>query len=130
MNRIILTGTILDYPDRKGLCLKYSFRPDGMEESIILAIKCQSEEAKEKVIDMLDADTKLIITGSLKAENDNPIIELTDFYFLQTYNGGKISKLFIQESNKNILACYDRGWDIKPHAEAKEILEKILEAYN
>lgn len=47
MNRIILTGTILDYPDRKGLCLKYSFRPDGMEESIILAIKCQSEEAKE-----------------------------------------------------------------------------------
>ena len=45
-------------------------------------------------------------------------------------NGGKISKLFIQDSNKNILACYDRGWDIKPHAEAKEILEKILEAYN
>lgn len=52
MNRIILTGTILDYPDRKGLCLKYSFRPDGMEESIILAIKCQNEEAKEKVIDI------------------------------------------------------------------------------
>lgn len=74
MNRIILTGTILDYPDRKGLCLKYSFRPDGMEESIILAIKCQNEEAKEKVIDMLDADTRLIITGSLKAENVKGIL--------------------------------------------------------
>lgn len=72
MNRIILTGTILDYPDRKGLCLKYSFRPDGMEESIILAIKCQSEEAKEKVIDMLDAD----------------------FYFLQTYKE-KILSMFL-----------------------------------
>lgn len=94
MNRIILTGTILDYPDRKGLCLKYSFRPDGMEESIILAIKCQNEEAKEKVIDMLDADTRLIITGSLKAENDNPIIELADFYFLQTYKE-KILSMFL-----------------------------------
>ena len=48
MNRIILTGTILDYPDRKGLCLKYSFRPDGMEESIILAIKCQVKKQKKK----------------------------------------------------------------------------------
>ena len=94
MNRIILTGTILDYPDRKGLCLKYSFRPDGMEESIILAIKCQNEEAKEKVIDMLDADTRLIITGSLKAENDKPIIELTDFYFLQTYKRKNIKYVF------------------------------------
>ena len=61
---------------------------------IILAIKCQSEEAKEKVIDMLDADTRLIITGSLKAENDNPIIELNDFYFLQTYKE-KILSMFL-----------------------------------
>lgn len=82
------------FEDRKGLCLKYSFRPDGMEESIILAIKCQNEEAKEKVIDMLDADTRLIITGSLKAENDKPIIELTDFYFLQTYKE-KILSMFL-----------------------------------
>lgn len=59
-----------------------------------MAIKCQSEEAKEKVIDMLDADTRLIITGSLKAENDNPIIELTDFYFLQTYKE-KILSMFL-----------------------------------
>lgn len=65
-----------------------------MEESIILAIKCQNEEAKEKVIDMLDADTRLIITGSLKAENDNPIIELNDFYFLQTYKE-KILSMFL-----------------------------------
>ena len=35
-------------------------------------------------------------------------------------NGGKISKLFIQESNKNILACYDRGWDIKPTQKQKK----------
>lgn len=75
MNRIILTGTILDYPDRKGLCLKYSFRPDGMEESIILAIKCQNEEAKEKEFNSLskaffaenDSDKKSEIEQKIKS---------------------------------------------------------------
>jgi hypothetical protein len=45
-------------------------------------------------------------------------------------NNGKISKLFIKDARNNILTCYDRGWDIKPDADAKEIFEKILKEYN
>ena len=44
--------------------------------------------------------------------------------------GGRISKLFIKDNQNNILACYDRGWDVKPGIKAKEIFEKILKEYN
>lgn len=88
---------------------------------------------------------KILVTNSINPQFGNVIdgviiknnVEIAKFTIKKFDEGskygineGKISKLFIQDSNKNILACYDRGWDIKPHAEAKEILEKILEVYN
>jgi len=86
-----------------------------------------------KVTEIINAQFGTVIQGMIienKAEIAQFSIKKFDEGSQYGINGGKISKLFIQESNKNILACYDRGWDIKPHAEAKEILEKILEAYN
>ena len=86
-----------------------------------------------KVTEIINAQFGIVIQGMIienKAEIAQFSIKKFDEGSQYGINGGKISKLFIQESNKNILACYDRGWDIKPHAEAKEILEKILEAYN
>lgn len=86
-----------------------------------------------KVTEIINAQFGTVIQGMIienKAEIAKFSIKKFDEGSQYGINGGKISKLFIQESNKNILACYDRGWDIKPHAEAKEILEKILEAYN
>ena len=44
-------------------------------------------------------------------------------------DGGKISKLEIRKDEK-ILACYDRGWDIKVPEEAKTAYNKILAEFN
>lgn len=47
-------------------------------------------------------------------------------------NGGKISKLWIQrESNGEVIANYDRGWDIKPKtADGTEIFNMLLDKFN
>lgn len=88
---------------------------------------------KIKVTEIINAQFGTVIQGMITENN----VEIAKFSIKKFDEGskygineGKISKLFIQDSNKNILACYDRGWDIKPHAEAKEILETILKEYN
>lgn len=43
-------------------------------------------------------------------------------------NGGRISKLHMR-SDGEILANYDRGWDVIPKQEAMEIYQKILAMY-
>ncbi len=50
-------------------------------------------------------------------------------------DGGRISKLWIQrERNGEIIANYDRGWDIKPNeataADGMEVYKMLLEKYN
>lgn len=51
-------------------------------------------------------------------------------------NGGKISKLWIQrESNCEIIANYDRGWDVQPTeettvADGMEVYKMLLEKFN
>ena len=46
-------------------------------------------------------------------------------------NGGRISKLYLSEGGTgNVLASYDRGWDIEPVNEAAEFaLAILLESY-
>ena len=50
-------------------------------------------------------------------------------------NGGRISKLWIQrESNGEIIANYDRGWDVQPTeataADGMEVYKMLLEKFN
>lgn len=42
---------------------------------------------------------------------------------------GRISKLEIRKGSK-ILANYDRGWDVEPTEEVREVYEAILEKFN
>lgn len=88
---------------------------------------------------------KIITTGNVNEQFGNKIsgiimkndIQLAEFSVKKFaegskygIDGGKISKLFIKDNQNNILACYDRGWDVKPGTKAKEIFEKILKEYN
>lgn len=45
-------------------------------------------------------------------------------------NDGNISKLSIADPNGKLVLNYDRGWDIKPNAKTKKIMDKILDRYN
>lgn len=45
-------------------------------------------------------------------------------------NDGNISKLSIKDPNGKLVLNYDRGWDIKPNAKTKKIMDKILDRYN
>lgn len=45
-------------------------------------------------------------------------------------NDGNISKLSITDPNGKLVLNYDRGWDIKPNAKTKKIMNKILDRYN
>ena len=46
-------------------------------------------------------------------------------------NNGRISKLSISNINTgNLLCTYDRGWDIKPADEVKELYNSIIKKYN
>ena len=44
--------------------------------------------------------------------------------------GGKISKLQIRKHKGEVLCNYDRGWDIEPKDEVKELYDKIIKKYN
>ena len=44
---------------------------------------------------------------------------------------GRISKLTVYDSDKNICCNYDRGWDVYPdNDEVKEVVQKIMNMYN
>nr|DAU21801.1 MAG TPA: hypothetical protein [Caudoviricetes sp.] len=46
-------------------------------------------------------------------------------------NNGRISKLTLVNNNNEVIANYDRGWDIMPTTKvANEALEMILDARN
>ena len=45
-------------------------------------------------------------------------------------NNGNISKLSITDPNGKLVLNYDRGWDIKPNAKTKKIMDKILDRYS
>ena len=46
-------------------------------------------------------------------------------------NNGRISKLTLVDNNNEIIANYDRGWDVTPTTKiATEALEMILDARN
>lgn len=45
-------------------------------------------------------------------------------------DGGKISKLFIRDSDRNVLANYDRGWDIEPSEEIAPLIDYLMMMYN
>ena len=85
MNKIILTGKIKDYPTKKKLTLIYSFEADALEQIIQLEIACSLEQAMDKIIDLFDVDTLLLIAGSLKIKENLPVVLLEEFHFLQTY---------------------------------------------
>lgn len=41
--------------------------------------------------------------------------------------GGRISKLFVRDKQRNVILSYDRGWDVQPTDElGKNILETIM----
>ena len=42
---------------------------------------------------------------------------------------GKISKLFIKKDEK-VVCNYDRGWDVKPIDNIKDLYDKIIKKYN
>ena len=42
---------------------------------------------------------------------------------------GKISKLWIRKNGK-VVCNYDRGWDIEPEKDVKELYDSILKKYN
>ena len=85
MNKVILTGKIKDYPTKKKLNLIYSFEADTLEQIIQLEIACSNEQAMDKIIDLFDVDTLLLIAGSLKIKENLPVVLLEEFHFLQTY---------------------------------------------
>ena len=43
-------------------------------------------------------------------------------------DGGCISKLTIRK-DRDLVANYDRGWDIEPEGEAQEIVDRLQEQY-
>ena len=46
-------------------------------------------------------------------------------------NNGRISKLSIQKiSNNEVMANYDRGWDVEPSEEIKFLYDKLINEYN
>lgn len=45
--------------------------------------------------------------------------------------GGRISKLDIRTDDGQVVARYDRGWDIEPqNADVKELINKIIQEEN
>lgn len=45
-------------------------------------------------------------------------------------NEGRISKLELRDENNQVVANYDRGWDLKPNsARAREALKMLLAKY-
>jgi bifunctional DNA-binding transcriptional regulator/antitoxin component of YhaV-PrlF toxin-antitoxin module len=46
-------------------------------------------------------------------------------------NEGRISKLYIKrKADGAVMASYDRGWDVEPAEEIKDLYEEILKAFN
>ena len=44
---------------------------------------------------------------------------------------GRISKLYIADADRNMVANFDRGWDVRPKtAEAKAIVNAITKKFN
>lgn len=44
---------------------------------------------------------------------------------------GRISKLYIADADRNMVANFDRGWDVRPNtAEAKAIVNAITKKFN
>ena len=77
-------------------------------------------------------------TGTVRAFDKNTGKGMSYRYDAKVYdegsefgiNGGRISKLWIEDSRKFPVASYDRGWDIKPTSkEAEAALAIILELY-
>lgn len=61
------------------------------------------------------------------------LYEVKHFYEPSKFgiDGGKISKLFIRDSKRQIVCSYDRGWDAEPvNDEVKEAVRKIMNLYN
>ena len=45
-------------------------------------------------------------------------------------NKGRISKLFIRDKNKKVIADYDRGWNVKPKSpDEQKVLKSVLALY-
>lgn len=43
---------------------------------------------------------------------------------------GRVSKLFIRDKNKKVVADYDRSWNVRPKdPEGQKILKKVLALY-
>ena len=45
-------------------------------------------------------------------------------------NGGTVSKLLIKDGEDNVVANYDRGWDVIPEGKAKKVLDRIVNHYD
>lgn len=69
----------------------------------------------------------------MKAEKDGMIAIFLVYENPSTYgiDNGRISKLEIRDKNKNFLANYDRGWDIKPtNLNVEKFYNEIIKKYN
>ncbi len=44
---------------------------------------------------------------------------------------GKISKLYVADADRNMIANYDRGWDVLPKSQAElDIVDTIIAKFN
>ena len=83
-----------------------------------------------------EGEWKLAKLGWLRVEADDFTALFLRFEFGSQWgiNGGRISKLEIRrKSTKEVMANYDRGWDIEPAVECsalKEFYDEVLKQYN
>lgn len=72
-------------------------------------------------------------SGKAKLRNGKTVFWSAKVYDESSGHGienGRISKLLIKDSDGQVLANYDRGWDVKPVAEIQGLYRQIVKKHN